>query len=294
MVIPDDSALQQCPEAFDVVCVDLATHILMRLVIDRIVTECLMQLVVARAFIRGYEIDFLRNHLTDKTAHGFNRSIFDNLADHATLTRDRADHSGLVEWAATTLFLVPVTVFVLAAKIGFIYFYDPHQLLELRVFHRGAQSHAHIPSRPVRSRSDHPMDLQGAHALAAQHEVENLEPSEQRNFGFLEDGSSLERKSIGRAIVLAALFALPMPRTRLARVHVIVATTDALNDAIGPTASVKIRPARPLIGEQPVEVGKGHLADEARLGVSVVAHASEISAKPDGSQLSHNPQIFHP
>jgi hypothetical protein len=136
------------------------------------------------------------------------------------------------------------------------------------------------------------MNLKRGDALfAAQHEVQNLEPSEQRNFGFLEDRSSLERESIRRAIVLTALFALPVPRAGCAFVNVIVLATRTLR-ASGPAAQEQIRPARLLIGEQPVEISKRHLTDETRFGCFVIGHASENSAKQDGSQQSHNPLNF--
>ena len=292
MVIPNHATLQQCPKAFDVVGMDFAAHVLMRLVVNSIVRESLREFLIARAFVRRDQIDFLRNHLADESAHGLHRSIFDDLTDHATLARDRAYDGGLVERAATALLLIPVPVFVLAADVSLIDFDDTHQLLKLRVFHRSAQPHAHVPSRSVRSRSDHPMDLQSAHAfLAGQHEVQNLEPSEQRLLSFLKDGSGLERKAVGRAIVLAAFFALPMPRTCGALVYVIVVAARASRTG-GPSAQEQIDPARPFIRKQAVKVCKRHLADEARFGVSVVAHALEISAKSDGSQVSHNPQIF--
>jgi hypothetical protein len=66
--------------------------------------------LIARAFVCRNQIDFLRNHLTDETAHSLGGCIFDDLTDHATLTRDCADDSDLVERAASALLLVPVAV----------------------------------------------------------------------------------------------------------------------------------------------------------------------------------------
>src|SRR5437879_613027 len=49
----DHAALEQRPERFQVVCVDLAAHIFMRLVIDVLMRESLMKFLIASGFVRG-------------------------------------------------------------------------------------------------------------------------------------------------------------------------------------------------------------------------------------------------
>jgi hypothetical protein len=78
-----------------------------------------------------------------------------------------------------------------------------------------------------------------------------------------------------------------MPRTRRAFVHMIILASRA-ERASGPAMQEQIRPARLLVWKQPIEVGKRHLANEAWFVFCVIGHASDISAKPNGSQLPDN------
>src|SRR6266478_4026226 len=104
-----------------------------------------------------------------------------------------------------------------------------------------AKAHAHIPSGLIRAGSEHAMDLVCADAfLAGQHQVQDSIPHEQRLLGFLEDGSSLEREAIRRAVIFAALFALPMPRARLARVNTLVKVARGAYTS-GPAPTVEVR-----------------------------------------------------
>src|SRR5258708_4966039 len=59
------STLQERPEILDVVGVYLPTNVLACLVIDGLMLECLMKLLIARAFIGRDEINFVRHHLAD-------------------------------------------------------------------------------------------------------------------------------------------------------------------------------------------------------------------------------------
>jgi hypothetical protein len=69
----------------------------MRLVVHGAMRKSLMQLLIARAFIGGYEVNFFKNHLADEAEHGLGRSIFYDLTDHVALARDRADNGCFME-----------------------------------------------------------------------------------------------------------------------------------------------------------------------------------------------------
>lgn len=266
MIGTDDATLEQAPEAFDVVGMHFTAHVLVRFVIYSSVAEGLMQFLIARAFIGGDQIDFLRYRLTNKSTHRLNRSVFDDAASGVALTRDRADHRDLIQRTAPALLLVPAAIAVQSSDVGFVHFHDSHEFAEIRIAHRGAQAHAHIPGRLIRAATDQPMDLRGADAfLAGQHQVQNLEPCAQRLFGFLENGPSLEREAIGRARLWPALQALPVPRTRLALVNRLVVTARAAH-ASGPALFKQIRPARRLIRKHSLEVGQRHLLRKNLVG----------------------------
>src|SRR5580658_6374603 len=52
VVCADDSALEQGPEAFDVVGMHFAAHVLMRFVVNRIVRKSLTEFLIACALVR--------------------------------------------------------------------------------------------------------------------------------------------------------------------------------------------------------------------------------------------------
>lgn len=174
-----------------------------------------------------------------------------------------------------------MTVAILPADVRLINFNDSHKFAEIGIGHASPQAMAHIEGRPVRASAEHPVNLQGADTfLGREHEMENLEPIQQRFLGFLENGSGCERETVRRAIVLAALFALPVPWSRFAHIDVIVGATDALDDAIRPASIPEIGAARILIGEHLLELSNGHLADDLRLCFAVIS-------------LCHEPNLAH-
>jgi hypothetical protein len=217
VVRADHATLQERPERFDIVRVDLAAHVLKCLVVYGLVRKCLMQLLITRAFVRRNQIDFLRNHLADESRHGNSRGIFDNLASEIALARDRADDGNLAD-RTTALQLEALAqwpVSVLAADIGLVHFDNTHQLLEVGIVHRSAQAMAHIPRRLVGLASDLPLNLKRADAfLAVEHLPDDFKPSTKRVFSVLKNGTADDRKSIGVALATFLVRALPLPRLR--------------------------------------------------------------------------------
>ncbi len=289
MISANDSALQECPEALNIIRVNFTTHILAsRVHYGFVVVAQRVQVVIAAVFIGRDKRDTITDRLAHESTQRCRVSVLDNLADHITLAADSSDDRGLTAHAGDVLLLIPVAILVLAADCGFIHLDDAHQLAELRVFHRAAKPHAHIPDRLVRAGSEHPMKLPSAHSFPAhEHQVQNREPHEQRLLGFLEDGSSFKREAVRGAIVLAALLALPVPcARRAALVNVIVAATRALW-ASRPASQHQIGPTRRFVGKRRIELSKRHLLDEYRIAIG--CHASYISADAYGSQVPDNP-----
>jgi hypothetical protein len=289
----DHAAFEQIPKALDIVGMHLAAHVFVCPMRDHFVPIEMAQVTVSARFIGRDQANLFGHGLFHEAAQRIGGSVLDDPANNIALAGDRADdrHLASVSRAAAVVLLavLPVPVFLLAANVRFVHFNDPHQLLEVGIVHRSAESHAHVPSRAIGTETDHAVNLKRAHTfLAGEHEVQDFEPSAKRNFGFLENGSSLEREAIGRAVILAAFLALPMPRAGRAFINVIVAASRAAW-AARPSAQEQISPATRLIGKEPIELSERHLADEARFSVFVIAHASDISANRRGSQESHNP-----
>jgi hypothetical protein len=213
----DDSAFKQRPEALNVIGVDFAAHVLAATVAHYLMWQRGCQQPIAAALIRGDQRNPISNGLADKSVEGRRIGVFDNLADHAALARDRTDDSNLVAHlsASDVSFLIPVAVFVLATDEGFVHFDDAHELLEIRIVHRGAQAMAHIPSCLVRGASDLPLDLERAHALlTVEHLPDDFKPCAKRIFSILENRATDDREAIGVALATFLVRAFPLPRLR--------------------------------------------------------------------------------
>jgi hypothetical protein len=78
----DNSALQQTPEGFQIVRMDLAAHVFMRLVVYMLMRERLMELLIASGLIGREQADVWRYGLANETAHSLHRSILDDLTNH--------------------------------------------------------------------------------------------------------------------------------------------------------------------------------------------------------------------
>ncbi len=269
MISADDSALQECPEALNIVRVNFTTHILAsRVHYGFVVVAQRVQVVIAAVFIGRDKRDTITDRLAHESTQRCRVGILNDLADHVALAADSADHGGLSAHAGDVLLLIPVAILVLAADCGFIHLDDAHQLAELAVFHRSSKPHAHIPDSFVSAGAEHSMKLPSAHSfLAHEHQVQDFKPHEERLLGFLEDGSGFKREAVRRAIVLAALLALPVPcASRAALVNVIVAATWALW-ASRPASQHEIGPTRCFVGKRRIELRKRHLLDEYRIAV---------------------------
>lgn len=237
MVGADNPALQQRPERFDVVGVDLATHIFVLGVLYAVVFVAQrIQVVVAAKVIGCDQANAVTDGLADEAVERSRISVLNDLADHITLAADSADYRGLTTHSGDVLLLIPVAILVLPADGGFVNFNDTHQLAELGIVHRGAQAMRHVPRRASRRGfpKEHPSKLtRGNTLLTFQHGPENAEPRQQRILSILENGSGNDGESITS---LAALLTLPVERARLERPDLFVSATRASDLAVRPAS----------------------------------------------------------
>jgi hypothetical protein len=289
MVRAEYATLQKRPEGFHRVRVNDPAHVFALAMIHGVVRELLpaCEVLITGVFIGCDQRDFLVvYYFVDEPMQRRHVGVFDHLADHVSFSADRANDGNFTASPANMLFLVGVTIFVESAHVSFIDFNDAHEFAEVRVFHSGAQSHAHVPRGLIRAGSKHPMNLECADSfLRRDHQVQNFEPCQQRLFRFLENRSGREREPIRRARLRSALHALPANRTGLAFVYVLVAATRATN-AQGPAAREQIVAASFLIRKHPLEVANRHLPNEA--GFCIFAHVRYISSEHAVSQEPDN------
>lgn len=286
----DDSTFQQRPERINALSVNLSAHILASRMRNGLMRHHPSDVAITAMLIRGDQFHFVADNFADESSQCFGICAFDHLADHVSLASYCADYWCLTSGSTSGLLLIPMAIAVLSADVGFVHFYDPHQLTELWIAQTGAQAMAHIPSRAVRTGTDHPMDLKRTDSLlTGQHQVQNFEPDQQRLLAFFENRSRLEREAVRRTIVLAALFALPVRQPNLARIDVIVLATRA-PDAVRPAARVKIFAAGFLIWKHLLELSDGHLPNDLRLACLnclVHRHDRNHGRISRGSQVQH-------
>ena len=169
--------------------------------------------------------------------------------------------------------------FIFSADECFVHFHNAHQLPELRVRQRRAQTVTHIESGAVRACSDNTMYLQRADSLfGGQDHVENFEPNQERVFRVLVDGASDEREAISISASAIRVGTFPMPRLREA-VDVIRLLAARAGNAVRPAMLREISAARILIGKENVELSQRHLASELRmmLGIFVALFAHVLT-----------------
>ncbi len=269
-----DAALEQRPEALDIVGMHFAAHILVLGVLHRAVRETARLQIVIAAVLVGRD---QRYALADRIAHEPIQSsrvcVFDDLADHVTLAADSADHRGLSAHAGDVLLLVPVAVLIFAAQGGFVHFDDPHQLLEIVVAHTGAEPMADIPSGMRRGAlaKEHSADLARRHTFQAlEHRIKNAEPNEQGDVRVLKDRPDQYREAIGRIVQVGLVAAEPIERAGLRGIDLFVSALRALHFTVGPAAIRKVLSAGFFIGIARHELLKRHHENiVARAGVVV-------------------------
>ena len=208
----DDSALNQAPERFNIVCVNQATHVFALPMPNRLMRKSLpaIQILIAGVLIGRNQFNLFANGFGYETVQRRHIGTFDHLANEVALAGDRADDGYLVTNAANVPFLVPVAIRILTTDVSFIDFDLSEQLRKTLIEHRGADACAHIPSRPIVATANLPMNLERADSLLAlSHQVDDLKPDMKRIVRVLENRLGDDREAI--AVATAAVFVLTGP-----------------------------------------------------------------------------------
>jgi hypothetical protein len=253
-----DATLQQTPERFNVVGVDVAANVFPIHVAHGEVSVSVAQMPIAARFIGRNQVNFLTNSLANKPIKSLGVGKLNHLANDVALARNRANDGHLVATASDPASLIPMAILVLPTDVSFIDFDNAHQLLKLRIGHASAQPVADVPCRLVGTGANHPVNLKRRHAfLARKHVVKNLEPSQKRIIRVLKDRSNVKREAI---VTLPVVMANPMERARRQRINFFRAAPRTLN-AIRPTPILQVHLAGGVIGEHEVEFRNSDLFD---------------------------------
>ncbi len=229
-----DATLEEAPERFEIVGVNLAANIFALTVTDSFMREVFFQKAVTGVLIGRHQVNRLADGLAHEGVESDGVRVLNYLTDHVPLTADGSYHADFPAPLATTdvRLFVPMAVLVLAANESFINLDNTHKLAKIGIVHRSAKPHAHIPRCLVGTASDLPLNLKSADALLGiEHLPKNLEPSLERILGVLKDSSADDAEA-----VVFAWLAEPVKRARVEFVDGRVATLQATNDTVLPAS----------------------------------------------------------
>ena len=289
MVCSHHATLQQRPEVFEVLSMNLAAHVLALRMVHSFMAETAMQMFVSNILIGRDQADPVADSLTHETFQCRSRGIFDHLADHVALARDRADDSNLARTEAASskmLALASVLVLFLSANKSLVYFDDTHKLAEIGVGHSSAQAMTHIPSRPCRRllAEKHSSNLPRRNALfALQDRVQNLEPRFDGVLCIREDRSCRHGEAEGVTLPTLLVGALPMKGARLERIDVVGFPASRAGNSVRPAAIRKVLTASRFVGESRHKCLKGqHERNISQLMLSVkCSNIAQIRTVPN-------------
>jgi hypothetical protein len=289
-----DSALDEGPKAVNSGSVNVSADIFTGAMVHRLmVVSIIAETIISAPFVRSNKANLSRNNFTNEALQGLHISTINHAGDYFTTALYSADDSSFASGSTATAALVFVLIFQLAADISFIYFYNAGKLAELQISQSSAQAMAHIPGRPIGTRSNHALNLQrGNSLLAGEHQVQDLEPNGKRVIGVLENSPNQQGKAVSLGI---ALVALPMPLFRFQNVDILVFATGA-NNLIRPAALHQVVAAIVIGLKKALKFGEGHLPD----GFFALFHPFSLvsglrikyTAKLFSCQVEHNRHCF--
>ena len=265
-----DSALQQAPERFNGLSVDNATNVLSFAVVNDLVGILAVEPAIHSRVIRHEHgnVGNISNHVNEAFHGGHVRSVY-HLANDVAFASDSANNGHFAGTARDSHALVAMPVLVLAANVSFVHFNDAHESGEVRISKASAEPVAHVPRGFVgtgilrSNRLHRSVDLERRDAfLGREHEMENLEPSQQGNIGVLKDRADKKREPV--VFVVNVLFADPMEGLGAESLHPAVTATGTL-DTLGPATRLKVTLAGFASREELVEFGDRELLCEGEL-----------------------------
>jgi len=241
MKTADYAALKERPKRVNMSGMDVAPDVFALTMPDGFMLVALfLQEPVAGMLVGRYERDPIRDSFTDKVIQGRGVGIGDHLRHDHALTGDSADHSDFASGATSQLAALEfVLILFLTADKGLVYFYFTVKLDSITA-HRRTPAVAHIPSGVVVRAGifakDNTVDLQGANPLLSdEHQISDLEPEFQRNFGILKNGVGKDGKAVSVPTATINVLAQPMVRPRFERINLLRGiATRAMDNPIRP------------------------------------------------------------
>jgi len=296
----DHAALQEAPEAFDIIGMDVSANIFVLTVMHAVMRQA--EMLIGWRFVSYYQRYTIlgersneaglspRFHVADDTRHDVAFAL--NSANHANLAEADA-LVGLLQASTRTFgfallgaLFAPMAIAVLTANIGFVNLDNAAHGMHV-TGHSRTPAMADIPaSPPIRTgifAKDDAANLQRTHAfLGGQHEVADFEPNPQRYFSVHKDGSGSDAKAITGTLAAIGIAASPAigwsAVFALDRVYLLCALAARTADTIRPTMPDDVFLACVISRELPVELFKAlHVLKLA--GFMMTVNTNKIATK---------------
>jgi hypothetical protein len=283
----DHTAFEDGPETFNRVRVNRADDILVLRVHDAL-TRIFGQTVVYKAFVGRQQANLVRYHFAHEGLRGLFGHTAKDAGDDITLPFNRTnDRSFARAFAArlAVMFLVPVSVCVLAAYPCFVNLYNAAKLLLWRN-QGGADFMAHGMGRLVATKAHHALDLEGTHSfLTGEHQMGDPVPVAEGLFGVFENSPAEAREPITLRCTRPAL---PVKWLVAGGVVQIDVPATRTGDALRPAASDQVAKACLVVPdwETGLKLDRCHLRNWLRtfchggcprnLSVGAYCHAREF------------------
>jgi hypothetical protein len=301
VVRADDAALEQRPERFKIVGVDVTSHVFASLVINGLMRKFhRLEPAISAVFVRRDESNFVGHNLAHEAAQRPYVRVLDHLAYDVAFASYSANDDVFTSVSRTTTMIfrpnLGVAILLLPADVRFIGFHFPVQLGFIVAEHC-TDAMADIEGSLVRSRPavlfEHALDLQGADSLLRlANQIDDLEPDGQRIIGVLEYRSDQSGKAIAVFLMADLYFAgFLVQGFRAALTYPSPVLLCDLKD-LGIAASDATNAVRPTHLDQQSHAGV--LSIVLFVNLSKAQHAQTLHHSDAWCQVRYNRQDFHP
>ena len=131
----DNAALQDRPEALNRISVNCTDNVLANGMVDRLMIEPMLEPQVAGISIRAKQANAIRYRFANESLKRLSIGVLNDASDDVALVLDRADNCRLASVSSPprATFLVPMSVLLVSADVGFIDLDNPAQLLRAQL-----------------------------------------------------------------------------------------------------------------------------------------------------------------
>ena len=146
VISSNDASFDERPKAFNRIRVNCVKNVLANGVIYRLMRKAVFQPLVSGIVIGAEQANPVRYGFADESFKREPIGVLNDAGNDVALALNGSDNGGFacVSAPARTAFLIPMTVLVAAADVGFIHLDDAHEFAEFRVSETCAHAMCHV------------------------------------------------------------------------------------------------------------------------------------------------------